>query len=215
MQAAIVACPGLYLAEVLRRIDANLQKRGLGALAGACVKQAATQRVFGFEIMPAPFVVAHLQVGLTMQDLDASLDEEGVERPGVFLTNALTGWEPEIQKPLPFPELEEERDRVCLSSAASRAGLQEWAEYVGDWLTELALTLWKRYYLSTPRYARHGLFTGTDAQSHEGIIAGALGTVWKPAGLAMQRGGYAGWSVVLVGTALPWRRVREFRVDWW
>ena len=27
---------------------------------------------------------------------------------------------------------------VCLSSGASRAGLQEWAEYVGDWLTELA-----------------------------------------------------------------------------
>ena len=26
-------------------------------------------RVDGFEIMPAPFVVAHLQVGLTMQDL--------------------------------------------------------------------------------------------------------------------------------------------------
>ena len=103
---------GAYLAEVLRRIDANLQHRGLGALAGARVKQAATQRVFGFEIMPAPYVVAHLQVGLTMQELDASLDEEGVERPGVFLTNALTGWEPEMQKPLPFPELEEERERA-------------------------------------------------------------------------------------------------------
>ena len=103
---------GAYLAEVLRRIDVNLQHRGLGALAGARVKQAATQRVFGFEIMPAPYVVAHLQVGLTMQELDASLDEEGVERPGVFLTNALTGWEPEMQKPLPFPELEEERDRA-------------------------------------------------------------------------------------------------------
>ncbi len=31
---------------------------------------------------------------------------------GVFLTNALTGWEPTVQKPLPFPELEEERDRA-------------------------------------------------------------------------------------------------------
>ena len=54
---------GAYLAEVLRRIAAHLEGRGLGALAGARVKQAATQRVFGFEIMPAPFVVAHLQVG--------------------------------------------------------------------------------------------------------------------------------------------------------
>ena len=103
---------GAYLAEVLRRIAANLQGKGLGALTGARVKQAATQRVFGFEIMPAPFVVAHLQVGLTMQELDAPLSEDGNERAGIFLTNALTGWEPVVQKPLPFPELEEERERA-------------------------------------------------------------------------------------------------------
>ena len=103
---------GAYLAEVLRCIAVNLKGRGLGALAGAQVKQAALNRVFGFEIMPAPFVVAHLQVGLTMQDLDAPLADNGNERAGVFLTNALTGWEPHTTKPLPFPELEEERDRA-------------------------------------------------------------------------------------------------------
>ena len=103
---------GAYLSEVLRRIADNLEGRGLGALTGARVKQAATERVFGFEIMPAPFVVAHLQVGLTMQALDAPLSDDGNERAGVFLTNALTGWEPTVQKPLPFPELEEERDRA-------------------------------------------------------------------------------------------------------
>ena len=103
---------GAYLAEVLCRIAANLKNRGLGALAGARVKEAATKRVFGFEIMPAPFVVAHLQVGLTMQQLDAALADDGKERAQVFLTNALTGWEPRTTKPLPFPELEEERDRA-------------------------------------------------------------------------------------------------------
>ena len=103
---------GAYLAEVLRRIAANLKGKGLGALTGAHVKQAATQRVFGFEIMPAPFVVAHLQVGLTMQELEAPLSDDGGERASVFLTNALTGWEPTVQKPLPFPELEEERERA-------------------------------------------------------------------------------------------------------
>ena len=103
---------GTYIAEVLRRIAANLQAKGLGALTGAHVKQAATDRVFGFEIMPAPFVVSHLQVGLTMQALDAPLSENEKERAGVYLTNALTGWEPGAQKQLPFPELEEERDRA-------------------------------------------------------------------------------------------------------
>ena len=91
--------------------------------------------MFGFEIMPAPFVVAHLQVGLTLQALDAPLTDDPIpsssfapspspstgsgtgrgspaERPGIFLTNALTGWEPRTTKPLPFPELEGERDRA-------------------------------------------------------------------------------------------------------
>ncbi len=103
---------GAYLGEVLRRIEANLRASGAGALTGARVKQAALKRVFGFEIMPAPFVVAHLQVGLTMEALDAALSEDESERAGVFLTNALTGWDPKAQEPLPFPELEEERDRA-------------------------------------------------------------------------------------------------------
>ena len=78
------------------------------------MKQAATERVFGFEIMRAPFVVAHLQVGLTMQDLDAPLADDGAERAGIFLTNALTGWEPtEKEKQLlAFPEMAAERDRA-------------------------------------------------------------------------------------------------------
>ncbi len=103
---------GAFLAEVLRRIGLNLGEQGLGALTGMAVKKAATERMFGFEIMPAPFVVAHLQVGLTLQSLDAPLAEDGTERAGVFLTNALTGWEPRTNKPLLFPELEEERDRA-------------------------------------------------------------------------------------------------------
>ncbi len=103
---------GAFLAETLRRIAANLEGRGSGALVGAQVKRAAMERVFGFEIMPAPFVVSHLQIGLAMQSLDAPLADDGTERAGVFLTNALTGWEPTVQKPLPFPELEEERDRA-------------------------------------------------------------------------------------------------------
>ena len=111
---------GAYVSETLRRIADNLTGSGLGALVGSHVKKAATERVFGFEIMPAPFVVAHLQVGLTMQNLDAPLSDslpptgsgDETERAGIFLTNALTGWEPTVQKPLPFPELEEERDRA-------------------------------------------------------------------------------------------------------
>ena len=98
---------GAFLVETLRRIAETEQAGGLGALAAASVREAAATRVFGFEIMPAPLVVAHLEVGLALEQLGAGLGDD--ERAGVFLTNALTGWEPHTTKPLPFPELEQER----------------------------------------------------------------------------------------------------------
>jgi hypothetical protein len=103
---------GAFLGAVLKRIEASLEAKGLGGLKGQMVKQAALTRVFGFEIMPAPFVVAHLQVGLTLQGMGATFEDATDERAGIYLTNALTGWEPHVTKPLPFPELEEERSRA-------------------------------------------------------------------------------------------------------
>jgi hypothetical protein len=104
----------------LRRIDATLAGRGVGALKAAMVRKAAMERVFGFEIMAAPFVVSHLQVGLLLQSLGAPLADDGSERAAVYLTNALTGWEPVPDKPLPFPELEEERKRADSVKQATR-----------------------------------------------------------------------------------------------
>lgn len=103
---------GAYLVEVLKRIYITLQKKGGDALISQDIKRAAIQRVFGFEILTAPFVVAHLQLGLFLQNLGVPLSEDKNERVGVFLTNALTGWEPpkEPKTHLLFPELEQERD---------------------------------------------------------------------------------------------------------
>ena len=101
---------GAYLAEVLRRINANLGNAG--ALRGNHLRKAATERVFGFEIMSAPYVIAHMQVGLTLRELDAALPDKGDARPAIYLTNALTGWEPRTTKPLPFSEMEKERDHA-------------------------------------------------------------------------------------------------------
>ncbi len=101
---------GAYLAETLRRINANLGDAG--ALRGDHLRKAATERVFGFEIMSAPYVIAHMQVGITLRELDAVLPEQGGARPAIYLTNALTGWEPRTSKPLPFSEMERERDHA-------------------------------------------------------------------------------------------------------
>jgi Type ISP C-terminal specificity domain/N-6 DNA Methylase len=105
---------GSYIVEVLKKIHETLNLRGEDAFLASDLKEAAKNRVFGFEILPAPFVVAHLQIGLLLQTLGAPLAEKGDERIGVYLTNALTGWEPpkEAKKRLLFPELEEERDHA-------------------------------------------------------------------------------------------------------
>lgn len=105
---------GAYLRAVLRRIAETLRDKGGDALVAHDLKKAAIERVFGFEILPAPFVISHLQIGLELERLGAPLEDGGdpPERAGVFLTNALTGWEPpkEAQKKILFPGFEEERD---------------------------------------------------------------------------------------------------------
>lgn len=105
---------GAYLRAVLRRIRATLHEKGGDALVAHDLKRAAMERVFGFEILPAPFVIAHLQIGLELETLGAPLNDrtDPPERAGVYLTNALTGWEPPKERPkqIAFPGFDEERD---------------------------------------------------------------------------------------------------------
>ena len=87
--------------------------QGADALTAYKLKEAVTHRLFGFELLPAPYVVAHLQMGLALRKLGAPL--QGEERASVYLTNALTGWEPpppgspkeQIEQ---FPEIALERE---------------------------------------------------------------------------------------------------------
>ena len=99
---------GAYLLEVLRCIAEEIRARGDEALLGAELLQAVTDRVIGFEILTAPFVVAQLQLYLLLSDLGAA--PPASRRPAVFLTNALTGWEGSDQIKLNFPELKEEHE---------------------------------------------------------------------------------------------------------
>lgn len=103
---------GAYLVEVLHRIERTLREQAGedDALVGADLRRAATTRIFGFEIMPASFVIAHLQIAQLLEDARASL--AATQRAQVFLTNALTGWVParHPQSHFGFPAFVEERD---------------------------------------------------------------------------------------------------------
>ncbi|MGD0770388.1 MAG: type ISP restriction/modification enzyme [Tepidisphaeraceae bacterium] len=104
---------GAYLIEVLHRIERTIRDKHDDALVGHDLKTAAMTRVFGFEIMPAPFVIAHLQIGLLVQQVGLPFSASKGERAAVYLTNSLTGWEPPKgpkQQVLSWAELQDERD---------------------------------------------------------------------------------------------------------
>jgi hypothetical protein len=101
-----------YPVEIVKRIARTIRERGEDALAANDIKEAALTRIFGFEILPAPFVVAHLQMGLVLHSLGAPLLDAHEERASIYLTNALTGWDllTEPKQRFLFPELESERE---------------------------------------------------------------------------------------------------------
>lgn len=112
---------GAYLVAVLDRIKRTLAAKGEGALAAAELKRAAMTRVAGFEIMPAPYVIAHWQVGHALRAAEAPLRDE--ESAAIYLTNALTGWAAPDQAAPPdaaqgslrvtYPPLADERDKAA------------------------------------------------------------------------------------------------------
>ena len=99
---------GAYLLEVLRRIATTVRARGEEALVAAEVHRAITSRVIGFEILTAPFVVAHMQIAFFLANLGLAPKED--VRARVILTNALTGWREDADQKFNFPEIKAEHD---------------------------------------------------------------------------------------------------------
>jgi len=102
---------GAYLTAVLHRVHRTLLERAGDddALVPDSLRTAALTRVFGFEIMPAPFVIAHLQIAALLEDANAPLTDQ--HRAGIYLTNSLTGWVPERHpQSVIFREFEKERE---------------------------------------------------------------------------------------------------------
>ncbi len=97
-----------YLLEVARCIAEDVRARGDEALLGAELMEALSTRVIGFEILTAPFVVAQLQLYHVLMEVNAKPSPG--QRPAVFLTNALSGWEGPDQIKVNFPELRQEHE---------------------------------------------------------------------------------------------------------
>jgi hypothetical protein len=102
---------GSYLTAVLEKIVSVLREQSDDGLVAVEAKEATLARLHGFELLPAPFVIAHLRLGIALQRLGAPLNAATGERASIYLTNALTGWvDGDEHPPLPFPEFAHERE---------------------------------------------------------------------------------------------------------
>ena len=76
---------GTFLYEVIEQIRDKF-KRQKGAWSGY-VKEHLLPRLFGFELMAAPYAICHMKLGLQLAE--SGYDFESDERLGVYLTNTL------------------------------------------------------------------------------------------------------------------------------
>lgn len=88
---------GTFLYSIIARIREQFRDRGDAGRWAAFVREQLIPRLFGFELLVAPYAVAHLKLGMQLaaQDLpdderrDWTYDLASGERLGVYLTNTL------------------------------------------------------------------------------------------------------------------------------
>ncbi len=88
---------GTFLFEVIRLIREKFMHSSNAGLWSSYVKEQLLPRLFGFELLMAPYAVAHLKLGMQLAGLDLPegarpdwrYDFESSERLNIFLTNTL------------------------------------------------------------------------------------------------------------------------------
>lgn len=78
---------GTFLYEVVKQIYRNLEEIGMANQWDSYVRDNLLNRVFGFELLMAPYAIAHLKLGLELQELGYKF--KGKQRLGIYLTNTL------------------------------------------------------------------------------------------------------------------------------
>jgi predicted helicase len=76
-----------FLYYAIRHVYETLQEQGQGGAWSAYVRENLLPRIFGFELLMAPYTVAHMKLGILLQEL--GYDFGGDERLRVYLTNTL------------------------------------------------------------------------------------------------------------------------------
>lgn len=90
---------GTFLREVIVQIRATLERQGLAGAWPKYVKQHLLPRLFGFELLMAPYAIGHLKLALELgnQSQGQVLQLAPSQRLNVFLTNTLEGGHQQVQ----------------------------------------------------------------------------------------------------------------------
>ncbi|WP_286390826.1 N-6 DNA methylase [Pseudanabaena mucicola] len=78
---------GTFLYELVKQIYRNLEEMGMANQWDSYVSENLLDRLFGFELLMAPYAIAHLKLGLQLQELGYKF--KGKQRLGIYLTNTL------------------------------------------------------------------------------------------------------------------------------
>ena len=80
---------GTFLREVVLRIRETVHGKGLGGAWDGYVRDHLLPRLFGFELMMAPYAICHLKLALEIAGPKAGFAMPEGERLNVYLTNTL------------------------------------------------------------------------------------------------------------------------------
>ena len=80
---------GTFLREVVASIRATIESKGLSGAWPNYVKDHLLPRLFGFELLMAPYAICHLKLALEIAGPEAGFAMPDGERLNVFLTNTL------------------------------------------------------------------------------------------------------------------------------
>lgn len=92
---------GTFLRKVIVHIHATLERQGFGGIWPEYVKQHLLSRLFGFELLMAPYAVGHLKLALELGNKHQGPQLEPGQRLNLFLTNTLEGGRQQMQDVFP------------------------------------------------------------------------------------------------------------------
>jgi predicted helicase len=133
---------GTFLNAVVDSIYETLKGQGMASYWNSYVPDKLLPRLFGFELLMAPYTIAHMKLGLLLKDQGYQFERD--ERLGVYLTNALESLPPN-QATLPFAHFIAEEGRQAddvkqhqpVMVVLGNPPYSYASENTGEWISEL------------------------------------------------------------------------------